>query len=352
MSIARVVADAFESQDQLVIFHARGPVLQLSHALIDERKEVGEAIRNRRVGGKTERFRIGSLDAGPAGTFPVLHVHSLGHGDGFGEDFHLLFHPGPRAENDVDHLLEIEQPKRQLQISGIEHLRVFGKAPVVLIVTIEQEDAHVRPYLQHLSEYQDDATRLSHSGGAEHGKMPAQQLVHVNIGGQCCILLQPADVDRVISIRAVHDAQLVAAYGHDGIADQRIFGNAAQKVRRATAVGLDLTHEVEASRRYVTLVASDLRHFHANLRDKSDQNRIVAYDGEEFSDRGAFSIRHRPVLSEDADTGFRPAYGQHRADVSLGLGNWIFQSVRNPLQVQMRLPEAPLWRNAAQAAAS
>jgi hypothetical protein len=33
--------------------------------------------------------------------------------------------------------LKTRVPKRQLQISGIEHLRVFGKAPVVLIVTIE-----------------------------------------------------------------------------------------------------------------------------------------------------------------------------------------------------------------------
>jgi hypothetical protein len=156
---------------------------------------------------------------------------------------------------------------------------------------VEQEDAHVRPYLQHFLKNCHDAARLPHSCGPQHRKMSGHHLVDVYIGRQRLILLQLADADRLIPLFPVNDTQLIAADCHHWIADVRILGNSTQKPPRSASFGPDFAHEVETGRGRVTLVSDNLRYFYGNLGDKTDQDRPFAHNGQEISDCRAFDAR-------------------------------------------------------------
>ena len=69
--VARIVAHRFDARDQLVIDHARGAVLELAHALVDQRDQVGEAIRHRGVDRVAGGLRVVALEhrrARPSGS--------------------------------------------------------------------------------------------------------------------------------------------------------------------------------------------------------------------------------------------------------------------------------------------
>src|SRR5204863_10012038 len=105
------------------------------------------------------------------GADPILVVAALGERDDLGEDFHLFVDPGTAAEDDVDRLLEIEQPERQLEIARSEHLRPLAEALAVFVVGVDEEDAQVRPRLQDRPQDEHDPARFADAGGAEYGEM-------------------------------------------------------------------------------------------------------------------------------------------------------------------------------------
>ena len=118
--VARIVAHGFDARDQLVIDDARRAVLQLAHALVDQRDQVDQAIGHRRIDGVADRLGVDALQADAVGVL-VLGIDRLGHRDDFGEDVELLRHAGPAGEQHVDDLFEVEQPERQLEVTWIEH---------------------------------------------------------------------------------------------------------------------------------------------------------------------------------------------------------------------------------------
>ena len=67
--VARIVAHGLDARNQLVIDDARGAVLQLAHALVDQRNQVDQAVGHRRIDGIADRLGIGALRARPGRQF-------------------------------------------------------------------------------------------------------------------------------------------------------------------------------------------------------------------------------------------------------------------------------------------
>ena len=131
------------------------------------------------------RFRVIARSAAGA----VLQISRLGQRNDLGEDLDLLDHAGPLAEQHVDDFFEIEQPKRQLQISRRQHLRLVAEAIAVFVVRVDQKDAQIRPGVENLSENDRNAARLADAGRAKDGKMPADEMVDVDVDVDIRILL-------------------------------------------------------------------------------------------------------------------------------------------------------------------
>ncbi len=150
------------------------------------------------------------------------------------------------AEYDIDKLFKIEQPKWQLQISRIDDVSLVAKAASVFVVSVEQENAQIRPRLEDLLDQYGDAAGFSNARRAEHGKMPAQHLVDLDTSAECRLLLQAADDDILCAGPAENKLQRVGADRDYRIPDQRIFSHAAPKPDAALFFS-DLAHELEAS---------------------------------------------------------------------------------------------------------
>ena len=178
-------------------------------------------------------FGSAALEHRPVAGAVVLRVVALRLRDQLGQHRDLLVDAGAAAEEDIDRLLEIEQPERQLQVSRIEHQRAVAEAARIFVVAVEQEQPQVRPRIEDLAQDQRDAARFADAGGAEHREMLAQHFVHIDVGADRGVLLQVADVDRVGAGDVVDQPQLVARDQRRRIADRRIVGDAALEVVRA-----------------------------------------------------------------------------------------------------------------------
>ncbi|MGY3492604.1 hypothetical protein ACVW1B_002023 [Bradyrhizobium sp. USDA 4502] len=259
----------------------RGAVLQLAHALVDQRDQVDQTIGHRRIDGVADLLGVNALqpETDPVGVL-VLGVDALRHRDHFGENVELLGHAGPAAEQHVDDLFEVEQPERQLQVPRVEHLRALAEAAAVFVVHVEQEDAQVRPRLQDLVEQQRHAGRLADAGRAEHREVLGQHLLDVDIGDDRTILLQRADIDLVRAARRIDRAQLLVRDQIGAVADGRIVGDTALEFRAVAAQ--DLAQQVDRGGRHVFVGRRQVlaRHF----GDHGDDDRARAADTDEPAD--------------------------------------------------------------------
>ncbi len=103
--------------------------------------------------------------------------------------------PGRPAEKHVDDFLEIEQPERQLDVVGVEHLRTFTEAAPVFIVNVEHKNAQIGARLQYLLHQQRNGARLADTRCAENREMLAQHFVDFNAGWNVTVLMQMTDFD-------------------------------------------------------------------------------------------------------------------------------------------------------------
>ena len=117
--VARVIAQPVDAGEQVMVAHARGTVLELAHALVDQRDEVLHRVGNRRVDGESGIARIGAAQGGPLRDSALRLVEALGNRDLLGEDFNLILDAGTPVIERVDEFLEVEQPERQLQRRGV-----------------------------------------------------------------------------------------------------------------------------------------------------------------------------------------------------------------------------------------
>ena len=247
------------------------------------------------------------LSTGAVAGAVALRVVALRLRDQLGQHRDLFVDAGTAGEEDVDRLLEIEQPERQLQVARIEHQRAVAEAARIFVVAVEQEQAQVRPRIEDLAQDQRDAARLADAGGAEHGEMLAQHVVDVDVGADRRVLLQVADVDRVGARDVVDQPQLVARDQRGRIADRRIVGDAALEVVRAVVALLDLAHHVEARGGAETLLARGRGDVLRHLGDHADQQRLGALDAQELADRDRGVARRIDALRRQADARLRAA---------------------------------------------
>ena len=270
---------------QLAVDHARRAVLELAHALVDQRDDVHQPVGHRRVDGVAHRLRIDPLQADAIRGL-VLGIDRLGVRDHVGQDLELFRHAGAAGEDHVDEFLVVEQPERQFQVARVEHQRALAEAAAVFVVHVEQEQAQVRPDGQDLVQQQRHAARLADAGGAQHGKMLVEHLVDVDVGADARILLQVADVDRVLVRRRVHRAQLLAGDRVHLVVDRRIDRHAALEAR-ARRAGVDLAEQVDRGGRDIAVAIGGRQAFAAHLGDHGDHVRVAAADRDEAADRRA-----------------------------------------------------------------
>ena len=138
----------------------------------------------------------------------------------------------PAAKEDVDDLLEIEQPKWQAQILRGERVRLAAETAPIFVVRIDQEDAQVWSCFQDLLQDDRDTARLADASRAEDGEMPAHQIIDVDVHTDVRVLLQIADM-RAISIGpAIDEPQHVLGEHQGGVADIRILRETSLEAQR------------------------------------------------------------------------------------------------------------------------
>ena len=108
--------------------------------------------------------------------------------------------------------------------------------------------------------------------------MLAHHVVDIDVGGDRGVLLQRADVDRAGAGHVEDQPQLALRDEADGVADHRIFGDAALEEGAFVAV-LDLAQHVERAGRELRALRVE-----RDLGDDADDERFAGADAEEFAD--------------------------------------------------------------------
>ncbi len=233
--------------------------------------------------------------------------------DHLGQDLDLFLDARPSAEEDVDHLLEIEQPERQLQVLRVEHLGAVVERAAVFVVRIDQEDAQCRPRIQNPAQQQGDAARLADAGRAEHGEMLAHHLVDIDVGADRGVLLQLSDIDRGRPGGIEDQAEFVLGHEVGVVADHRIVRDAALEIGAPALPRPDFSHEVGL--RHAMGWASVPCRLDRHLGDDADDQRLAGEDAEELADRGAgVMLVRRPAGKGEPHRRQGAADGEHVAE--------------------------------------
>src|SRR5690606_16351127 len=99
--------------------------------------------------------------------------------------------------------------------------------------------------LQDFLQDEGDSTRLARAGRAEHGKVLAQQLLEIDVGGNRRIEAQAADLNGLAAINVMDRGNVADAEADDGAADGRISRDATVEAGIRLSVALDLAHEID-----------------------------------------------------------------------------------------------------------
>ncbi len=289
-----------------MIDDARGAVLQLAHALVDQRDQVDQPVRHRRIDGEADLLGIDALQPDAVGVL-VLGIDALGERNDFGEDVELFRHAGAAGEQHVDDFLEVEQPERQFQVARVEHQRLLAEAAAIFVVHVEQEQAQVRPRLEDFVEQQRHAGRFADAGRAQHRKMLGQHFLDVDIGDDRAVLLQRADIDLVGSARRVDGAQFLVGDQVDVVADGRIVGDAALEFRLARRRGFRRA----GRRRHGDVLVRRRQVLAGHVGDHGNDGRVRTADRDEPADGGAHFGKRQVAARQQAHPGQRTAHGDH-----------------------------------------
>ncbi len=303
--VARVIAEGLHAPDQPVVDHARVAVLQLAHALVEQRDQVLDAVGHRRVSGEADIARIAAPGERTCRRRAVLQIGGLRQRNDFRQDLDLFVDAGPAAEKYVDRFLEIEQPERQAQIARRQHLRLFAEAAAIFVVRVDEEDAQVRPGAENLLQDDGDAARFADAGRAEDGEVPAHQLVDIDADGDVRVLLEVADMGAVFVGRTVDHAQLALGQELRAVADIGIFGDAALEAAGAV-VGADLADQIEP--RHPAESRSAARSAHGllgDLGDHADGDAFPRHQAHVLADGRVVGVRARVELDRRLRAGHR-----------------------------------------------
>ena len=323
-AVAQVLAHRLDARDEPRITRRIGAVLELAHALVDQVDEIGEQVGYRRV----DREGEAAVAVGLAQTVAVAAAREgelgLGLRDDVGENLDFLIQARPAAEEDVDRLLEVEEPERQFQIVGVEDERFLAEGARVFVVRVDQEDAQIGLGGQDGAQDDGDAARLADARGAEDGEMLVQHLVDLDVGRDRAVLLQIADVDDVGAGGVVDDAQHLAAERHDRVAHRRIIGDAAVEEAAAPVALLDLAEQVHARGQLAVAGAAGA----VDLGYDADDGRLGRAQRDELADRDAGIGRLPALRRRKAEGGIRAADRHDLADGLAGNVCWHWGPAR------------------------
>ena len=112
-------------------------------------------------------------------------------------------HARTPAIDDVDELLEIEQPERQAERARAHDLRFFLEGRGVFVVRIDEQDARRFGRLEDAVEEKHDGARLAAAGGAEHREMLLQEILHAHRRRDRIVLTERSDRDRLRAVIVV-----------------------------------------------------------------------------------------------------------------------------------------------------
>ena len=144
--------------------------LVLAHQVVDDAGHVGQAIGHRRVDGDGEFLAAGQL---------LLRLD-----DDVVQDRGVDFRRAARfADDQLLHLVEVQQPVRQLEIGRADHVRQLAERRAILVVRIEDEDVAMLMLAEDAAHDRGERAGLARTSGAEHGEMLAQQIVGEDVGG-------------------------------------------------------------------------------------------------------------------------------------------------------------------------
>ena len=178
------------------------------------------------------------------------------------------------------------------QISRIKDLSFFAEAATVFVVRIDQENPQVRSRVEDALQDCGDTAGFSHPRCTDDGKMPAYQLLDVDMDMDVRILLQMTDVDPV-AVRGTVDQLQFGVSQHDrGIADIRIFRDTALEVR-ASRLGANLADHVDFGHLAKRLAGARCGHrLFADLGNQADDQAFGRHDGHKFSNRCGIGPRY------------------------------------------------------------
>ena len=308
--VARIVAHGLDPRNQLVIDDARRAVLELAHALVDQRDQVDQPVGHRGVGGVADRLGVDALQPDPVGVL-VLGIDALRHRNDLGEDVEFLGHPGTAGEQHVDDLFEIEQPERQLQIARVEDQRAIAEAAAIFVVNVEQENPQMRPRLEDFVQQQRHAAGFADAGGAQHREVLGEHFLDIDIGDDGGVLLQGADIDLVGSGRRIDRAKFLIGDQLDGVADGRIVGDAALEFG-ALRPAEDFAEQIDPGAGDVEVGGRQVLAGH--FRDHGDDGGIGAADADEPADGRPDRRDGHLVRRQQPDPGEGSAHRNHTSE--------------------------------------
>ena len=286
-----------------MVEHARGAVLELAHALVDQAGEIGQAVWHRRVDGEAGALGVDGLGGQPVGRAAVLGVHALRERDDFGEDFDFLVDAGRPLKKTSTISSKLNSQNGSLTLRGVSTSALSPKKrPYSLWASTRKMRRSGRDFR---SSCRMIATPrgLADAGGAEHGEMLADHFGAVDVAADAGVLLQVPDIDRARAGHLVDDAQLGIGHHGDAVADRRIVGDAALEAGAAGGVAHDLAHQVELRGRDRSPCPWRAGDVDRDVGDHADQERGAAVDGQELAHRGARVVgcaglrRRKPMVA-------------------------------------------------------
>ena len=222
---------------------------------------------------------------------------------------------GPLAEHDLDELVEAEQPVRQPERAGPQHMRLVLEAAGVFVVRVDQQHSQVHLRSHDLAQDQRHAARFAGAGRAEDGEMLLHHLLDVDVGADGVVLLQMADVDRARPRHVENETQLALADADDRAVDLRIVRHAAGEAIAVRRAEDDFAQHVHAAGGRRAVRARLLRDFgeHADHERRAGADAEIGADAEV---RGVAGVGQRVV--REAHQRLRAADRDHPADGGVG----------------------------------
>ena len=199
----------------------------------------------------------------------VMHVALLGDRDQFAQDLDIGFAMRLAADQDLDDLLEIEEPEGKCHVLRRDDLRPFVERLLIFAMDVEQHDMGLRVLLEDAPEDQRHRAGFAGTGGAQHGEMLAEQFVDLHHRRDGGILLDMADADGGVGIAGIGLRQFVLAGAEHHIAERGIGRDAApERFRQAVLVHRQFADELDLDDPELLVVLRMRRHRRTQRRDE------------------------------------------------------------------------------------